>query len=124
TRVEVFWTRTNSGRFRSLFFDGNAKGKLASNGGSPASSEPDPAGARRRVTGGRSLLVDRDRQAMTALAAAALEDLAAAGGGHASAEAVRAGAAGVVGLVRALHDVTEIGGTLSSTLRRAGQVGD
>ena len=49
------------------------------------------------------LLVDRRHEALAALAAAILEDLAAAARRHAGAEAVRACPADVVGLVGALH---------------------
>ena len=61
-------------------------------------------GPRRGTPRRPSLLVDGDRHTMTALATAVREDLLAAGGRHAGAEAVSAKAAKVVGLIRALHD--------------------
>ena len=50
------------------------------------------------------LLEDRRGEALAPLAAAGVDDLAAAGGGHASAEAVGTDATGGVGLISALHD--------------------
>src|SRR5690349_17453562 len=62
------------------------------------------------------LLEDARRETRAALAAAVVDDLAAAGGRHARAETVRAGAARVVRLVRAFHGAAEI-----STTRRPRQ---
>src|SRR5690606_36434261 len=82
-----FWTRKNSLRFR--------KRKIAGN----------PSGFIRRQSGGRpdSLAAELDREALATAAATGRDHLATGTSGHAGAEAVRTGAADVVGLVGALH---------------------
>jgi hypothetical protein len=58
---------------------------------------------RRRPEPARLLAAELDREALAATAATSCDDLTTAAGGHAGTEAVRTGAADVVGLIGALH---------------------
>ena len=81
-----FWTRKKSLRFRNRKIAGNPSGFI-------------PTVQSQRG----SLAAELDREPLAAATATGRDDLATATGGHTGAEAVRTGAADVVGLVGALH---------------------
>lgn len=81
-----FWTRKKSLRFRNRKIAGNPSGFIST------------------VQSQRgSLAAELDREPLATATTTGRDDLATATGGHTGAEAVRTGAADVVGLVGALH---------------------
>ena len=109
TRTEPSWMRRNSARLRMRCARGNrlppaAAGVPGQWGVGADVTGGGMLGARRpRRAAARLLLVDGGGEAGAALAAAVVDDLAPTDAGHPGSEAVRAGAARVVRLVRALH---------------------